>query len=109
MLLDVAFCCHSIDLGLGVVTNRTGTPGWITVDWNETMEGNVCGRALGGGNPGLIELHLAARIAAALAIQGRSRERLHAPIAYARPKGNTDPDTDSTSAITTVPFAVTAR
>ena len=37
------------------------------------------------------------------------RERLHAPSAYARPEGNTDPDTHPTSAITAVPFAVTAR
>jgi hypothetical protein len=38
-----------------------------------------------------------------------ARERLHGPIAYARPEGNTDPDTDPAGVVTSVPFTVAVR
>lgn len=37
------------------------------------------------------------------------RERLHAAVAYRRPQGNTDPDTDPSSAVTLLPAAVAQR
>lgn len=37
------------------------------------------------------------------------RERLHAAVAYRRPQGNTDPDTDPSSAVTLLPVAVAQR
>lgn len=38
-----------------------------------------------------------------------ARERLHGPIAYARPSGNTDPDTDPGTAVTAVPLDAMVR